>query len=369
MKKQKKLALFTAFSGRGGVERVNHNLLRGLSEYPLQVDLLAVTGKNGVLPEIPWDNVRVIRFRTRHSQLALLELASYLKLEKPDVMLVAKYRAIRMAVVARWLSGLKVPLVGQLHNKLSNPVSGNRAWQHRLHLAPARWLLPGVDKFICVSGGVAEDISRVVGISPQRIVTIANPVIAPGDTTDALQAETHPWCRDQSVPLVLGAGRLSREKDFSTLIQAFGLLCRQRDCRLLILGEGSQRPVLEAKIQTLGLQDRIALPGYTTHLPAYLAGASLVVLSSIWEGSGNVLVEALAQGIPVVSTDCEGPREILANGRYGLLVPVGDASAMAQAMLRTLDEHLPAAMLKEAVRAYSIQESTKRYIEELGLLT
>jgi glycosyltransferase involved in cell wall biosynthesis len=170
------------------------------------------------------------------------------------------------------------------------------------------------------------------------------------------------------VPTICAAGRLQRQKDFPTLLRAFARLAARRDCRLLILGEGQARSRLESLIAELGLTERAALVGFQRNPYAFLARAALFVLSSAWEGSPNVLTEAMALGIAVVSTDCpSGPAELLDGGRFGPLVPVGDDAALAAAMAATLDRPLPAAVLKSAVADYEQTRSARRYLEVLGL--
>lgn len=161
---------------------------------------------------------------------------------------------------------------------------------------------------------------------------------------------------------------MERQKDFPTLIRAFALVQGRRPCRLLILGEGQARPRLEALIADLRLTEWVALVGYQSNPYAFLARAALFVLSSAWEGSPNVLTEAMALGIPVVSTDCpSGPAEVLEGGRFGRLVPVGNPAALATAIEMTLDRPLPAALLRSAVSEYEQSRSARRYLEVLGL--
>ncbi|HEX2251047.1 MAG TPA: glycosyltransferase, partial [Gemmatimonadales bacterium] len=136
-----------------------------------------------------------------------------------------------------------------------------------------------------------------------------------------------------------GCSRLSRQKDFPTLLRAFAEVRRCRQCRLMIVGEGEERSRLEALARELGVADDVALPGFRENIMAYLAASALFVLSSAWEGLPTVLIEAMAAGTRVVSTDCpSGPREILQNGRLGALVPTGDSSALASAIMAALDQ-------------------------------
>jgi glycosyltransferase involved in cell wall biosynthesis len=166
-----------------------------------------------------------------------------------------------------------------------------------------------------------------------------------------------------AAPVVLAAGRLERQKDFPTLLRAFALLRAERPVRLVVLGEGAWRERLAALAATLGVAADVDLPGFQPNPYPFLARTRVFALSSRWEGSPNVLTEAMALGTPVVATDCpSGPREILADGRYGPLVPMGDAPALAAALARALDEPLPSAVLKGAVRDYSAIESARRYL-------
>jgi glycosyltransferase involved in cell wall biosynthesis len=136
----------------------------------------------------------------------------------------------------------------------------------------------------------------------------------------------------------------------------------------MILGKGRGRGRLEALAEKLGIKEDLHLPGFVSNPYAYMAQSDVFVLSSLWEGSPNVLTEALAVGIPVVSTDCEsGPRELLQDGRYGPLVPVGDAEALATAILKTLAKPLDSTVLQSAVEPYTIEASTNRYLDALGL--
>jgi glycosyltransferase involved in cell wall biosynthesis len=189
------------------------------------------------------------------------------------------------------------------------------------------------DAIVAISGGVADDVARVTRIPRGHIQVIYNPVVTPGFRKKAEAPLEHPWFEAGGPPVLLGVGRLCPQKDFSTLIQAFAQARKERSARLLILGEGRDRPALEAMVRELGLEQDVALPGFIENPYPYMVRASLFVLSSRWEGLGNVLVEAMYCGVPLVATDCpHGPREILVDGKYGTLIPVGDAGALARAI-------------------------------------
>lgn len=176
----------------------------------------------------------------------------------------------------------------------------------------------------------------------------------------------HPWLRPGQPPVIVVAGRLERQKDFPTLIRAFAQVRGERPCRLLILGDGGGRARLQALSAELGITADVDLPGFQANPYPFLARADLFVLSSRWEGSPNVLTEALALGTPVVATDCpSGPHELLDGGRYGPLVPVGDVAALGKAVAATLDQPLPPERLEAAVADYTQATSAERYLEVL----
>ena len=363
--KNRHLAIFVSFSGTGGVERVTLNLLQGLSRLDVKVDLLMVIAKRGQPPSIPWPNIRVIDLKVKHSQMAMPALIRYLRSERPDVLMVAKDRAVRAAIIAHWLARVNTRLVGQLHMNMTGFLKSKPRLQRWFRTAPMRWLFPYLDRIICVSEGVVEDTLAITEMSPDRVLAIRNPVITPELAEQAREPVDHPWFSDD-IPIIVGAGRLTPEKDFPTLIRAFGRVRQHRNCRLIILGEGPLQPELESLIAELGLAASVSLPGFCPNPFAYMNRASLFVMSSAWEGSGNVLVEALALGIPSVSTDCPyGPRETLADGKYGPLVPVGDHEALARAMLQTLNNPLPSDFLRQAVTEFTIEYSAQRYLDVL----
>jgi glycosyltransferase involved in cell wall biosynthesis len=365
------LALFASFSGAGGVERMLINLIRGLVELGQPLELVLVRAESPHLARVPAE-VRQVRLGVRHTLLAAPALARYLRARRPAVLLAAKDRAGRAAVIARAIAGTGTPIALRLGTNLSTAMAHRGPLQRWLRYAPIRLLYPHIDRIIAVSAGVAEDTTRISRVPPERIAVVRNPVITPELATEAALPCDHPWLGEGQPPVILGAGRLQRQKAFPDLIRAFAKLRRRSQghahCRLMILGDGSARPALASLIGELGLEGSVTLPGFQANPYPFLARAALFVLSSAWEGSPNVLTEAMALGTPVVSTDCpSGPSEILDGGRYGPLVPVGDTDALAAAMAATLDDPLPAATLRASVAEYEQGRSARRYLEVLGL--
>jgi len=362
-----RIAVLISFSGEGGVERMVLNLVEGFAARGHRVDLLAIRADSAHLGALP-DGVTLVDLGVRHSGLAVVPLARYLRRVRPDAMLAAKDRAIRAAVLARRLAGVNTRIVGRLGTNLSAALEGRAGLSRWLRVAPMRWIYPAVEQVVCVSEGVLEDTARLAGLTPGQLSVIRNPVVTPRLATLAAEGVDHAWAHDASVPLILGAGRLTEQKDFDTLIRAFAQLRARTAARLVILGDGRLRPKLQARIDALGVGADVAMPGFTPNPYAWMARATLFVLSSAWEGSPNVLTEALALGTPSVATDCpSGPREVLAGGRFGPLVPVGDAEAMAAAMRDTLAHPLPADVLQAAVAEYNQSASAAAYLVALGI--
>jgi len=360
-----KIAVFVSFSGDGGVERMVVNLMEGLLGLGCRVDLLPIKTRSIYFGSVPAD-VRIIQLGSSHSLTSLMALVRYLRLERPTALLAAKNRANQVAIIARSIAGVSTPVMVCMHTTLSRALADKTFIQRWSWYILMRLLYPRANAIVGVSEGVASDMANITGLPSSRIHTIPNPVITQRLHTLANEPLVHPWFGTHKLPVILGVGRLTKQKDFSTLLKAFAKVQAIRPSRLVILGEGKDRSSLEALASKLGVKDDMALPGFVANPYPFIRQASLFVLSSIWEGSPTVLTEALALGTPVVSTDCpSGPREILANGRFGPLVPMGNPDTMAHAILTTLDAPLEKYFLKTAARTYTVEESSRRYLETL----
>ncbi|WP_295543093.1 glycosyltransferase [uncultured Thiohalocapsa sp.] len=359
-----RITVLASFSGAGGVERMLVNLLHGLTALGRDVDLLTIRTTSPHLDDLP-PAVRRIDLGARHSLGAAGALARHLRAQRPPVLLAAKDRAGRAAVLARRLAGVPTPIVMRLGTNLSAALAGRHPLARRLRAATVRRSWRHIEHIVAVSAGVASDTAAVAHYPPARISVIRNPVITPQLSAQAALPCPHPWltaAAQHTAPVILGAGRLERQKDFPTLLRAFAQLRATRPCRLVLLGDGAWRARLLAAAEALGVAADLDLPGFQANPYPFLANARLFVLSSAWEGSPNVLTEAMALGTPVVATDCpSGPREILADGRFGPLVQVGDAAAMAEAMARVLADPPPSATLRGAVSRYRADVSAAAY--------
>ncbi len=362
-----RLAVLASFTGDGGVENMVTNLLRGFVAAGVPVDLILLKARGGHLDRIP-PQVDVIRLNVSTSALALPAVARYLRRHRPAAMLVAKDRASRIALLARRIAGVETRLVLRMGMHLSGSLAGKNVIRRWSRYLPVRWLYPWADRIIAVSQAVADDLATIGHIPRERFVVIRNPSVPEDIDALARAPVDHPWLGDDAtVPVIMGIGRLTAQKDFPSLIRAFSEVRRHRPARLIILGAGPQREALEKLAATLRIGDCVYFAGFQGNPYAWLSRASLFVLSSRYEGSPNVLVEAMALGVPVVSTNCpSGPAEILDNGRIAPLVPPGDSRALAEAMQRTLDQPSDRGALQHAVSEYTIDASAREYLRVLG---
>ncbi len=290
-------------------------------------------------------------------------LARYLQRERPEAMLSALNYSNLAALWARRLAGVPTRLVVSERNTLS--LRASRSSQRSLRALPAmiRRFYPWADAVTAVSDGVADDLARVSGLPRSEIVTTWNPVVSPALYEAAAQPLEHAWFRPGEPPVVLGVGKLRPQKDFATLIDAFAKVRAKRPARLMILGEGSEEGRLRVRARRLDVSTDVALEGFVANPFAYMARAAVFALSSAWEGLPSVLIQAMACGCPVVSTDCpSGPSEILEGGAHGPLVPVGDSDALASEILRLLDSPPDREGPRRRAEDFSVERVALRYL-------
>jgi glycosyltransferase involved in cell wall biosynthesis len=387
------VALFLRALSGGGAERVTLTLAEAFAARGCRVDLvLAETGG-----ELDYDipaSVRVVDLKTRRAKRclgslrripfrqwsaifphlvrkvpfalhALPALERYLREEHPDALLSSLHYNTLVALWAGRRTGGRTRQVVIEHLTLSAKLA--RSTKRKLRGLPRllRQTYPMADAVIAVSEGVADDVARTTGLPRSSFTTIYNPSLRPDIDRLAQEPANHPWLEDGE-PVLLAIGRLHQQKDYPNLLRAFARVNAERPMRLIILGEGPERTALETLVRNLGLESHVSMPGFVTNPMAYLSRASALVLSSVWEGLPGVLIEALACGCPVVSTDCpSGPREILENGKYGSLVPVEDDEALAEAILSVLESPLDSDVLRSRAALFAVEPAVDRYLEVL----
>ena len=348
----------------GGAQHAMLNLARGVAERGYATDLVVARAEGPFLAEVP-DSVRVVDLKASRTLMSLPALVRYLRRERPLAMLAILNYANLVALWARRIAGGEVRLVVSERNTLSRKVqhwSGPRGW---LMLKLIRRFYPWADGIVAVSKGVADDLAQVSDIPREHIQVIYNPIVTPELSEKAKAAIDHSWFNPGEPPVLLAVGSLSAKKDFRTLIQAFARVRETRCLRLLILGEGQERPALEKLVRQLGLEKDVSLTGFVANPYPYMAQATLFVLSSRWEGLPGVLIEALCCGAPIVATDCpNGPREILADGKYGQLVPVGDVIALGNAIQGRLDAETPS-LSHRSWSPFEMEPVVNQYIDIL----
>lgn len=298
--------------------------------------------------------------------LSTFALARYLQVWSPDIMVAAGNRVLLTAVIAWRISGKPMPLILRATNFLSKNLNLWAPFRMIVNLylrALSRLVYRSATRTIAVSDGVAEEVVRLADLPREAITTVFEPVIDHSVAEKAKAPLVHPWLEPGQPPVLLAVGRLRFQKDFPTLIKAFALVHNRRPVRLVILGGGPVRYQLQDMITALGVESDVCLLGYTENPFAWMARASMFVLSSAWEGLPAVLIEALACGCPVVSTNCpSGPWEILDKGKYGRLVPCRDPAALAEAILATLDAPVDRQALRDRARIFNLETSIEGYI-------
>ncbi len=367
-KGRKRLAVFLPSIYGGGAERVTLNLAAGLAREGHAVDLVLAEAGGPYMSWVP-RSVRLVelhpwKLRALRTVAALPALARYLREQRPDALLSALHGNI-VALWARRLSDIPLRVVISEHSTFSCQNRQLPGWYSRLMLRLVRRYYPWADRIAAVSEGVADDLSQVAGIPRDRIQVIYNPVVTPELRIKAQDELNHPWFAADEHPVILGVGRLAPAKDFTVLIRAFARVRETHEARLLILGEGEERPELEATVRRFGLQTDVSLPGFVANPYPYMALARLFVLSSRWEGLPTVLVEALYCGARIIAMDCpSGPREILRGGKYGRLVPVGDSDSLATAIKGMLVEQ-PARPPCESWQPFELANVISQYTDIL----
>jgi glycosyltransferase involved in cell wall biosynthesis len=373
-----RLALFVSSMPRGAIQRILVLLAREFVARGHDVDLVAarVTGPRPI--ELP-SAVRITDLHTWVMRLPLVRrqkrwwvpravgpLADYLQSQKPDALLAAGEYANLTALRARRKAASATRIVTSEHIHISHSVAGGPLRRKWLLKRAVRRLYPDADGVVAVSDGAAADLAAFAGLPVEHVLSIYNPVVTPELLARRDAPLEHPWFADDQPPVFVCVAQLRAQKDLPTLLHAFARLRKVREARLLILGEGNRRRELSRLAADLDLGADVAMPGFVDNPIAFMAHAAALVLSSSYEGLPTVLIEALACGCPVVSTDCpSGPAEILGQGKYGRLVPVGDQVALAEAMLETLNTPPERDRLIERAQDFRAGQAADRYLEIL----
>jgi glycosyltransferase involved in cell wall biosynthesis len=328
----KKIMLFVTSMACGGAERVAILLASAMTRRGHTV-WIVLAQQNGEFLQFVTTNIKIINLNCRKPIRGTAALGYVIKDLNPDAIIAFGISAGIAAAVSKTRCKWKSQLIIRNESNLSIEWSQDRLHNKIIGPALSRWAAQNA-KIIAVSHELKIPTARFLKLQAHQVTVIPNPVFSEFPLTEKLNAPLHSWLTDSISPTFVAMGRLEHQKGFDTLISAFSLVRSQIDARLIIFGNGKLREALQEQIMLLGLSGSVDLPGFTNSPISQMQFASAFVLSSRWEGFGLVLVEALAAGTKVVSTNCDyGPSEILEGGRYGTLVPVDDAQALANAMI------------------------------------
>ncbi len=358
-----KICLFVPSLGGGGAERMIVTLANGFAGRGYAVDLVLAQAKGHFLQQVS-SKVRIIDLNVSRTFKSLFGLVRYLRRERPAVILSTLSNANVVMLIAGRLSGATTRIV--VREACTIPPSEHTSFSYKVIIALMRLTYPFANQIIAISKGVAQDLIENFHLPEKKIRVIYNPTIGSDFILKTKERINHPWFQPGEPPVIIGVGRLTIQKDFPTLIRAFAKTRKTRNIRLVIFGEGDDCQELNCLAKSLNCEAHVAFLGFVENPYPYMCASALFVMSSRWEGFGNVLVEAMACGIRVISTDCpSGPREILEGGRWGALVRVGDSVALAEAITLQLDSQVPIGMLESVMNRFHEERIIEQYLDVL----
>ncbi|QOD11858.1 glycosyltransferase [Psychrobacter sp. 28M-43] len=352
----KKIAIFLPNLKGGGAERVFVNLSNAFVKRGFEVDIILIQECGELLDSLDKE-VHIIDLDKKRIRQSFIPLISYLKKNKPDAFITVMWPLTVIGILAFRLSSCNGSVIVSDHNTLSLSTAGFNRLKKAILAKSIKYFYPLADIRLAVSKGVSEDIKHFSGLKNCKIDVIYNPVLIHSENEFLTKPKTERL-------RVINVGSFKTQKNQSLLIKAFAKIAHIIDVELVILGDGPLRTDLEALVQELNLSNYVIFLGFKKDVTAEYIKSDLFVLSSDYEGFGNVLVEAMSVGTPVVSTDCKsGPREILCDGKYGKLVPVNDVDALAQAMLQSLQEEHDVEGLKRRAADFSVDKIASQYLD------
>lgn len=339
------------------------NLANHIAANGYKVDLLIACAAGELKHKINGD-VDVICFNKSKTSKSIPALIKYTKGSQPDVIISALYHANIAALLAKlFCKNAKTKFIISERNHISTSFAHSSRFADKIMLFLMKRLYKTADKVIAISDGVLKDVQKVCNIADDKIIRIYNPVVTP-EFERAIAANDPASAYEAGAAKLIASGRLVAQKDYPTLLKALSIAVKTHPCRLVILGQGTLEYDLKALAATLGVDKYIYWAGFVDDPLSYMAQAEMFVLSSAWEGFGNVVVEGLYCGLSVVSTDCpSGPAEILEKGRYGYLSAVGDADALARNIIQAIDKPFAAESQRSRATAFHVKNIAQDYID------
>jgi glycosyltransferase involved in cell wall biosynthesis len=361
----RRVLFFRPSLGEGGADRVTYTVLRHLDRARFEPSIALVRRTGPFLADLP-DDVEVHDLDAPSLARSTVPLARLIRRLRPDVVFSTASAANIVAVAAHRLIRSRARLVLSERNAIRRGRDARHLKQN-VEVALKRVTYRFADLVTAVSQGVADELIEAVHVPAEQVSVVYNPMVDDDLAARAAEPVNHPWfaARDTE-PVVLACARLVPQKDYRTLLDAFARVRAARPARLFVLGEGPERPALEQRARELGLAEQVCFHGFDKNPFKYMSRARLLMHASRAEGLPGSLIQTMACGAPVVSTDCDfGPREVIADGVDGYLVPVGDAAALADRALRLLaDDGLRARMAQVArasAQRFTTAASMARY--------
>ena len=350
----------------GGVERIRLALAEQFAQAGHRVEFILMQAHGELIAEAR-ERFSVIGLGVLRARSLVAPLSRYITTAKPDVLLAAMWPLTVMAPLAARLSRHRCAVLVSEHNQLSVQYQSRGA----LHNAALRISMAAgyrmADARVAVSAGVADDLAHLSGLSRKKFQVIHNPIA--NRVRDSSKQTAHSlerWGAAEGKRIIT-VGSFKAQKNHALLIDAFHAMAGPED-RLMLLGSGPLEGALRDQARDLGLARKVIFAGFQPDPTPFYETADLFVLSSNYEGFGNVIVEALASGTPVVSTDCpSGPAEILKYGEFGTLVPVRDKKALAAAMQKSMKTPFDGDKLRNRAADFSPERAARSYLAALGL--
>lgn len=365
MNNEKKICFFAPNLLGGGAERVISILSSHFAENGYKVDLVLANAVGPYLANIP-DLVKVIDLKCEKVLWSLPKLVKYLRIHQPDIMFTSQMHSSTIGLWAVKLAGVKTRVFIRQPTMLM-PFHDNKSWASKIRQRVFLTTANLADKVIVTSDAMAKEFLSLSKVLKSNVEIVYNPVPIKEIENKSLKRIEHSWFKKGEPPVILAAGRLAAVKDFQTLIKAFAIVKKATPAHLIILGEGTLRNELEHLIEMLNISEFVQMPGFVENPYQYMKNADVFVLSSLWEGFPNGMIEAMACGVAIVATDCDGgTSEILEYGKWGKLVPIKSEVRMAKAILETLAaDNLPNVL--ERVDSFSIESIREKYINIFGV--
>jgi len=364
------IVLFGDFLASGGVERSFANVIPEWARAGYRVEIVGHRSAVCFYPHEVREHARFTHLGTRAKLLTVIALWRHLRQRRPRAVLATGHISNLVLALAACLPrarGMRCYL--NVQNDFVASGKDKTGLKRNRKLRQVRRWYPRADALLVTSHALRRNLVAAAGVRNLPIRVVYSGVITPQLMARAVAPVPHPWlAADRDRPVIIGAGRLKAQKDFATLVRAFAGVLDRRGARLILIGEGEERAGLEALVAELGVGHAVDLPGFTDNPYAWIARADVFALSSRWEGFGNVVAEALALGVPVVSTSCpSGPAEILGAGAHGRLVPVADYEALANAVVETIEHGNRCGAPEQASGPFTAAYAAPAYLEALGL--